>query len=622
MTLFRRVAWTSAAVLLLGWATTAFAPPFGRPPPRPPAGGFSGRPGGISGGFSGSRPGSISGIRPGNITGGRPTTFTGGSFSGSRPGTVTGGSFSGTRPGTATGGFWGNTGRSYTGGSYTGNYTGRPPRTAPQVRAEMSRLITSKPESVFSRLRGEDGRILGEAARITVAREAVEKVAQRAETSRKPVESLVEVRSARREAGTLPHDVRDGLDRVAQGLERRILGEGLQEVGLQVERGQWAEVATRSTASLGELSDFRLSQDQNLGSAEFRVERVKVQEVLIEARGLAEQMQALKALETTLEGLGKASAEQAARALRQVDRARLSGELQRHAEGLRGLAELRAEVGRKWVRPPDVAELKASVGRLERALVDVPGAEGNLGKKLLQELAVKAVLEGHAAEALKLLPEGGPAEHAASLLRDLKALALGEGKVETAPAQLALGEPGKGPGSPRAPPGLEPLIPEGAREGWRPPVKESAKADLPPLKQAEKVGAEVKARAEKAVPAQRANLEKRAAQTRQKITTVYNRVMAPERAERRQLAAVESELDRRLRAEERVKARLLLGQGRPVGQVVATLKAQPSSDEEDEFLADVEKRLGRTLSGEQRTQAKRLRKQGRTAAEVADILRS
>jgi hypothetical protein len=594
MNLFRRIAWTSAIVLLLGWATTAFAPPFGRPPlARPPAGGFGGRPGGITG------------VRPGGIIGGN---------TGIRPGGITGG-VTGIRPGNVTGRRWGNTG---------GFEPYRPIRTPSQVQGEMRGLIRTNPESVFPRLRGEDGRILGAEARTRVAREAVEKVAQRAETSRKPVDSLIEVRKAHNEASQLPGDVRDGLDRVAQGLERRILAEGLQEVGLQVERGQWSEVAKKSTASLGELNDFRLARDLNLGSAEFRVERVKVQEVLAEAGDLAERMAALKALETTLEGLGKAPPEQAARSLGQVDRGKLPGELQRHAEALRGLAELRAAVGRKWTRPPDVAGLRQSVARLERGLTDVPGVEGNLGKKVLQDLAVKAVLEGHAAEGMKLLPEGGPAEHAANLLRDLKALALGEGKVETAPAQSALGEPGKNPLGPRPPPGLEPLIPEGAREGWRPPVKDSSKADLPPMQQAEKVGAAVQAKAEKALPAQRTNLEKRGAQTRQKITTVYNRVMAPERAERRQLAGIESELDRRLRPEERVKARLLLGQGKPVGQVVAVLKAQPGSDDEEaEFLADVEKRLGvGTLDARQRDQAKRLRKQGRTAAEVADILRS
>jgi hypothetical protein len=270
-----------------------------------------------------------------------------------------------------------------------------------------------------------------------------------------------------------------------------------------------------------------------------------------------------------------------------------------------------------------VAGLKASVARLERGLADLDGADRALGQKVLQELAVKAVLEGHAAEALNLLPEGGPAEHAANLLRDLRATVLGEGKVETEAVGSALAEPGKGGASPRAPPGLEPLIPEGARASWRPPVRDSARSDLPPMQQAEKVGAAARGRAEKAVPGERARQERQAAQTREEITRVHNRVIAPEMAERRRLAAVESELDRRLRPAERVKARALLAQNRPSGQIAAELRAQPGGgdDDEAEFLADVARRLGGRLDGQKAAQAKRLRKQGRTAAEVADILR-
>jgi hypothetical protein len=115
-------------------------------------------------------------------------------------------------------------------------------------------------------------------------------------------------------------------------------------------------------------------------------------------------------------------------------------------------------------------------------------------------------------------------------------------------------------------------------------------------------------------------MQKQGEQTRQQAVALHNRVMAPELAERRQLAAVEGELDRRLRPAERVQARALLAQGQQPGQVAAGLRGQPD-DKEGEFLADVERRLGKSLDDSQRKQAKSLRKAGRTAAEAADLLR-
>src|SRR5207302_3756880 len=123
----------------------------------------------------------------------------------------------------------------------------------------------------------------------------------------------------------------------------------------------------------------------------------------------------------------------------------------------------------------------------------------------------------------------------------------------------------------------------------RPPLKESAGADLPPLKKAEQAGSAARAGTEKTLAAQQARMHRQGEQTRQKVSAVYQRVMAPELAERRHLAAVEGELDRRLRPAERVQARALLAQGQPPAQVAARLKGPPA-DEEGEFLADVERR--------------------------------
>jgi hypothetical protein len=221
------------------------------------------------------------------------------------------------------------------------------------------------------------------------------------------------------------------------------------------------------------------------------------------------------------------------------------------------------------------------------------------------------------------MPEDGPAEHAANLLRDLKALALGQGKVETGPVGAAVSAgAGKGPGSPRAPPGLEPLLPEGARESWRPPVVESAKADLPPLEKAAELGKALREKSEARSKPERAALEKQAGASRRKLSSVHGRVIAPEQAERRQFADFESVLDRRLKPAERVHVRGLLLEKKTNQQIIATLQNQPDGDDDSDFLKDLARRLMRALSPAEKEQALRLRRQGRTAAEVADILRT
>jgi hypothetical protein len=328
-------------------------------------------------------------------------------------------------------------------------------------------------------------------------------------------------------------------------------------------------------------------------------------------------------LQTTLSGLEGLKPRAVAEGLAGIPRATLSSRMARQLDCMRGLAELQEMAAQKWANAPEVARIKASVGRFERGLVEIEGSDLNLGKKVLQDLAVKALLEGHADAALKLLPEGGPGEHAAALLRDLKALALGEGKVETWPGKATATEPGQTPMSPRPPPGLEPLIPEAGRNGWKPPVKDRGTGDLPPLQKAETVGATIRTQAEKTVPVEKAALDARAAETRKALTALHERIMAPELADRRRLAAVEAELDRRLKPNERVRVRALLEQKKTPRQIVDELKVKPddAEDEEKEYLAEVERRLGQALDINQRAQALRLRKQGRTSAEVADILR-
>jgi hypothetical protein len=177
----------------------------------------------------------------------------------------------------------------------------------------------------------------------------------------------------------------------------------------------------------------------------------------------------------------------------------------------------------------------------------------------------------------------------------------------------------EGPRGP--PPGLKPLLPESAQQGWRPPVRESAKADLPPLEKAAEAAQALAGKVEAGAKVERASLVGLAATTQKKLGVVYARVVQPEQKERRQFAEVEAALDRRLRPAERVQIRALVAQNRDLAQIVAQFQKQADAEEED-FLRDLQQRLRRPLTPAERVRALRLHQEGRRAAEVADIFRS
>jgi hypothetical protein len=593
---FNRAAWTSASVLLLLAVVTACyaPPPVGRPPAgKPPAaGGAGGRGGGIGGanGAAGFGGGNF-GAKPG-VLGGKGA-MGGGKFGG--------GNFGGGIPDGPAGGF----------------QFGR--RTPGQVHGEIKGVIKTNPAEALRRLRAEDGNVVGETSKLVLAREAVEAIAIKAETNRKAVAGLAEVRAARSGANELPPEIRTSLERMDRSAERRVLAEGLDGVRLKAARGEWGETVKATREALADLGDARLENTRELESAEFRVRLAEAREALGQMQTQAARAEAVAGFAQALGKLGNKPAE--AVVLRSVDRDRLPADLARQLDCLRGLAELRELTVGKWDKAPDVAAVRAVVERFERGLGDVQGADAAIGKKILMDVAVKAMLEGHPDAALKLLPENAPADHAAKLLRDLKALTLGDGKVETWPAKSAIAEPGEKASSPRPPPGLEPLVPEGARQGWKPPVKEKA-ADLPPIEQAARVGETVRTQAERAGASEKTAAESKASQTAKKLTALYDRVMAPELAERKKLVAVEAELDRRLQPAERVRVRGLLSENKTARQIAAELQSAPADDDEEKtFLSEVERRLGRPLDANERFDARRMRKQGRTSAEVADVMR-
>jgi hypothetical protein len=606
MRLFPRAAWTVAIVALLALASTdcpsSFARPGYRPPPvpvrpppgRPPVGG-GGRTGIYPGG---SMTGTISGGRIGSV----PSAVSG-MYTGSRIG-----AFPGTTPG----------GRIGANIGVPGGLGGFRVRTPAEIQADVHKAIQSRPSTAFDILRRPEARILSETARIALGKKAIEKISLSVEEAKNPAASLAEVLAARKSAAGLPKEVQTGLQRLSAQAERTLLAEGITAVAGPARRGDWGEATARARDWLGRLSSSSLPEP-GLQSAEFRARLTELRDSL---KGIVEVGKHLAALDRLEGALAAKQPAETVRHLHGMDAGSLGPKLKQQAEGLRGLAELQVQAAGRWTRPPAVADIKRSVARLQSALRDVAGTDPALGRKLLQDLAVKAFLEGHAAEYRELMPADGPSRHAANLLRDLKALALGEGTVSTFPASSAVPvEPGKGAGAPRAPPGLEPLLPEGSRESWRPPVKESALSDLPPLEKAAELAQAVKAQAEASVKPQRKALQAQAEAARQTLNGVHGRVRAPDQVERRQFANLEATLDRRLLPRERVQVRSLLEQKRTPPQIVAVLKSQPGADDEEaEFLLDVTKRRGKPLTTEEKAQALRLRRDGRTAAEVADIL--
>ncbi|WP_435011943.1 hypothetical protein P12x_006179 (plasmid) [Tundrisphaera lichenicola] len=132
--------------------------------------------------------------------------------------------------------------------------------------------------------------------------------------------------------------------------------------------------------------------------------------------------------------------------------------------------------------PPDVSPVRDALNRLR----ECPG-QAKLADRLRLELAARAFLEGHLAQARDLLPSrddpGNNPEHAAAVLRDMQMLIAGAGEPVTWPAQeVARLGPSPAARGPRGPPvaGLGLLLPDASDSTWISPP-EYATVGLPPL---------------------------------------------------------------------------------------------------------------------------------------------
>jgi hypothetical protein len=473
------------------------------------------------------------------------------------------------------------------------------------------RSIQTRPAEAITHLGGPRAGVLSPAERATFARQAIRQMRVNVEAGNAWL-NLAEVRTARRNAGHLDPAMRKDLEVLQQTAERRVLAEAAAAIHAAAKLDNWRDAIARAEEARPRLQGLAGQES----SKEIAAGRAELAEALDEIVTVGRQVEALQQLQTGIKGYDLARPAEAAKALSGVNFAALPGKLEKPARALRSVAELRAAARGRWEKAPDVATLKQNVATFERGLGDATGAD-ELGKRILQDLAVKAFLEGHVAEYKGLMPADGPPQHAANLLRDLKALALGEGSVATWPAESVLPapEPGKGP-----PPGLRPLIPEGPAQGWRPPVRENAKADLPPLERAVEVAATIKARVENEAKTERARADTRATAARARLAGVQQRVLLPELPERRRWSEIEAALKRPLSPEERVRSGELAEQKKSTEQIVAVFRAQAAVNEDEAFLREVQKLRPRPLTAQEREQALRLRRAGRKAVEVAAAL--
>jgi hypothetical protein len=468
------------------------------------------------------------------------------------------------------------------------------------VRTQVQGLITNRPADAIAHLGGQPGsvRVLSQAEVTALGRTAAERLAVQVETGGQSGANLALARNARASAGTLDPSVKRSLDGVVRMAEQQVHTDAISEVGRLLEGALVRDAARQAAQWL-----------QRLGPAEASV-KGEVPEALGEVARVGRQADALEAARTGLRqegGLQKVNVGEVGEGLRGV------------VEGLRGLEALRQQAGAQAIRPEVV---KAAVAQFEAGLARVPGADVTLGKQVLLDFAVREFLEGRQEAFRSLWPADAPASHAAEVLRDLKALTLGEGKVGTWAGERAVSaEPGRGGDNPRGPPpGLEPLIPEGARAGWKPPVRESAKADLPPLEKAAEVGKALHGQAEAGLKSEQDALAKRTTAAQDKVKTAALHLGERAEADRRRLAAVEAAAARRLEPAERARVRHLTAMGQTDAQIVQQFKPA-AADDDEKFLQEVAKRLGRALTPAERAEALRLRKTGCTAAEAVNGVR-
>jgi hypothetical protein len=457
------------------------------------------------------------------------------------------------------------------GGGRVPNMPGWRPATSPNVRAVTSfrDMVGTRPADALKTLR-TSGNVLSPAQQVALARVGVRALAQRVFSAPDARVALGEVRVARDGPRMGPNFER-ALHAMEAHLQERIFIKSVKEVIRAGEEGRWVKAGEEAQAQL------RQSPPGPEGK-----------KVLAEVVQVGKQAESMTRLETALKKVDWNRPADVATALQKVDLDHLPAKLQAPLRNLRDLAELRVESVRPWREGPDVAGLKQKVGSLRAA-----GCESHLADSVLLDLGAKAFLDGFPAEARALLPDFAPADRAGPVLRDLKALVLGKGEVQTGVVRQAV-EAWAGEGR-EPPPGLRPLLPEGPTAGWRPRVSEAARADLPPLeKAAAQIEKPLRQRVKNTQPVHRFILEWHKATALHHVHQLHRHVVQQGSDDDKEIKELEAKMGRKLTEAEKILARQLRRQGKQQADILAAFReldlpakeplpaAEPEVDPDDE----------------------------------------
>jgi hypothetical protein len=436
------------------------------------------------------------------------------------------------------------------------------PRMAPpnlvQVRAEIKDLLLTQPHEVFARLNSTPGWVIAPAERVDLARQAVARLSSRIEVSNNPWVTLTEVRTADQNAEAFNPAIREDLQVLVRLAERRALEDAVFEVRHLAERGKWGEVVRRGQEWQKRLHGL----DQTGLDRRAMKTRNEVNEALIEIVRIGLEREALGALH---EGLRTGK-------LDKVAVANLPPHLHDSVQGWRGFQVVRQLAEESRLNAREIAALKENLAFFTKSLHILPDADATLATKILQDLAVRHFLQGHTAEYRALMPADGSADRAAELLRDMKALALGKGEVDTMPVRQALSAQTGMNGDP--PPGLRALVPEGARKGWRPPARGGDETKPTALDKGIVVADTLRAVIETDLKKERITQTEKATEAQARIETAQRHLRQQEEAEGKRLTEVETALGRPLETMEIVRVRQLAARNQTNRRIVETVREQ------------------------------------------------
>ena len=435
-----------------------------------------------------------------------------------------------------------------------------PPKSPEQVRNEMRNTLDRNPHEVFPRLNSQ-AQVLPWEERVKLANEAAARLATRVEVSTNRWDTLNEVLKARQDAESFDPALAADLGVLAGVAERRVLADIVFEVGHLAEGGRWEETVRRGQEWQKRLR--QLYQERTDGQS-LRTHRDTLEPLAAVIR-LGQERAALDALQEALRtgGVERATATD------------LPAALHDDVEGLRGLKAVRDLADEKRLAPREIASLKQSLDAFLKVQRTLPDADAALGGKLLQELAVRHLLQGHTTEYRALMPPDGPADHAAVLLRDVKALALGKGEVVTAPARAVLMEVDK---QAEPPAGIRAIIPEEGRKNWRSPAL-GTKAEASALEKAGLIGKTVRTRIETNLESERITLADRAKEGQRRLTGARRRLQEREEADGKRRSEVESLLGRPVEAREKIIVWRMASEKQTNRQIADALKKQMKPDD-------------------------------------------